>query len=220
MNLNIKTTKETEEVADFLANAINRELELGKNVLWFATGGSSIPVQVLASKKINREFSNKLTITLTDERYGSVGHKDSNLSKMLELGFEIPGAKLIPFLNDEGFIETAKNLSQTLNEEIKKADYKIGMFGIGEDGHTAGILPYSDAIKTSDLICAYKTPIFDRITITPQVISILDEAIVYGMGENKWPILEKLQEDISLGEDPSQILKKVPLLTIFTDYKK
>ena len=220
MNLNIKTTKDIEDVADFLANAINRELELGKKVLWFATGGSSIAVQVLASKKINRELSDKLTITLTDERYGSVNHKDSNWSKMMELGFSIPGARLIPFLNGEGFTETAKNLCQILDEEIKKADYKIGMFGIGTDGHTAGILPHSNAVGMDDLVCAYNTPIFDRITITPQVISILDEAIVYSMGEVKWPILEKLQEDISLEEDPSQVLKKVPLLTIFTDYKK
>jgi len=32
-------------------------------------------------------------------------------------------------------------------------------------------------------------------------------------------VLENLQEDVDIIKQPAQILKKVPLLTIFTDYK-
>ncbi len=218
MNLNIKTTKEKEKIVDFLSNEINHQLELGKKVLWFATGGSSIPVQVLVSQKINKELSNNLVITLTDERFGPVNHDESNWSRLQKLGFNVPGAKLIPFLSGKSFSETTKDLREIIKQEIEKSDYKIGMFGIGIDGHTAGILPNSDAVNIDELVCSYETPMFDRITITPKVISMLDEAVVYSMGDMKWPILEKLEEDIPLIEDPSQILKKVPLLTIFTDY--
>jgi len=51
-------------------------------VLWLVPGGSNIPIAVEAMDMIRKEMSGLslkyLTITLSDERYGSVGHKDSN----------------------------------------------------------------------------------------------------------------------------------------------
>jgi len=219
MNLNIKTTKDEEEIAVFVAEAINSKLIEGKNVLWFVTGGSSIKVQSKIAPKIRTDYKGKLVITLTDERFGEVNHVDSNWFRLNELGFEIPNAKIIPFLNGKDFRETAIELREIIKKELEEADYKIGMFGIGADGHTAGILPFSDAVNSSELVCAYETPSFDRITITPKVITKLDEAIVFAMGETKWPILEKLKKEFPIDEDPSQILKRIPLLTIFSDYK-
>ena len=220
MSLNIKITNDLEEIADFVAVSINRELAKGKRVLWFVTGGSSIKVQSKVATKIDTNLPGKLVITLTDERFGEENHPDSNWYQLRQLGFEIDKAKMIMFLTGESFTETTKGLRVTLKEELEKADYKIGMFGIGIDGHTAGILPFSDAVNSSELVCSYITPTFDRVTITPKVITMLDEAIVFVMGENKWPMLEKLQKEFPIDEDPSQILKRIPLLTIFSDYKK
>jgi 6-phosphogluconolactonase/glucosamine-6-phosphate isomerase/deaminase len=70
------------------------------------------------------------------------------------------------------------------------------------------------------LVCGYDTPTFSRITITPKAIEKLDEAVVWMQGENKWNVLKDLEKDIDIKKQPAQILKKVPLLTIFTDYKK
>ncbi|MFA6355006.1 MAG: 6-phosphogluconolactonase [Candidatus Paceibacterota bacterium] len=219
MALNIKTIKDIDEVADFVAESINSKLEQGKRVLWFITGGSSIKVQSKVANKIKTDTKGKLVITMTDERYGAPNHIDSNWFQLKELGFEIPNAKIFPFLIGKDMAETAKELREIIKKEINKADYKIGNFGIGIDGHTAGILPHSDAVYSSELVCAYDTPQFDRITITPKVIPLLDEAVVFAIGESKWPILEKLGKEFPLEEDPSQILKKVSLLTIFTDKK-
>jgi 6-phosphogluconolactonase/glucosamine-6-phosphate isomerase/deaminase len=219
MALNIKTIKDVEEVADFVAKSINRELESGKRVLWFITGGSSIKVQSKVASKIKTDTKGKLIITMTDERFGAPNHPDSNWFQLKELGFEIKNATILPFLIGKDMTITTKELREIIKKEINKADYKIGNFGIGIDGHTAGILPRSDAVYSSELVCAYDTPQFDRVTVTPKVIALLDEAIVFAIGESKWPILEKLEKEFPLEEDPSQILKKVPLLTIFTDKK-
>lgn len=219
MNLNIKTTKDEEDIAVFVAEAINSKLAEGKRVLWFVTGGSSIKVQSKVADKINTKLPGRLVITLTDERFGAENHPDSNWYQLKHSGFEIDNVKIINFLTGESFSDTTKRLREVLKDELEKADYKIGNFGIGIDGHTAGILPFSDAVNSSELVCSYETPSFDRITITPKVITKLDEAIVFAMGEMKWPILEKLQKEFPIDEDPSQILKTVPLLTIFTDYK-
>ena len=54
-----------------------------------------------------------------------------------------------------------KNLMQFFDEELKIAEYKIGLFGIGVDsGHTAGILPDSEAVNCQELVCSYDTPVF------------------------------------------------------------
>ena len=108
MSLNIKTTKDIEEVADFVASSINKQLELGKNVLWFATGGSSIKVQSKVASKIKEDHKGKLVITLTDERFGAPGHSDSNWFQLKELGFDIAGVRMIPFLTGKSISETTK----------------------------------------------------------------------------------------------------------------
>jgi 6-phosphogluconolactonase/glucosamine-6-phosphate isomerase/deaminase len=220
MNLNIKTTKDEEEIATFVAEAINSKLAEGKNVLWFVSGGSAIKIQSQIAPKIKVDHLGKLVITLTDERFGELNHADSNWFQLIKSGFEIPNSKMIPFLSGKDFRGTTIELREIMKRELAEADYKIGIFGIGIDGHTAGVLPFSDAVNSSELICSYETPTFNRITITPKVIVDLDEAFLFAMGENKWPILEKLQKEFPIDEYPSQILKRIPLLTIFSDYKK
>ncbi|MEI7688649.1 MAG: 6-phosphogluconolactonase [Candidatus Nomurabacteria bacterium] len=220
MDLNINITKNIEDISQFVADSINLNLENKKNVLWLVSGGSAVLLEVLIAKKVKNNNINRLSITLVDERYGQVDHIDSNWLKLKDAGFSVEGAKIIPFLSGEDIKKTVVDIKDILKDELDKADYKIGIFGIGIDGHTAGILPNTKAVTEDDLICAYDTEIYRRITITPRVIKSLDEAIVYSMGKSKWPIIEKLKKDISITEMPAQILKKVPKLTIFTDYSR
>lgn len=223
MNLNIKTTTNIEEAATFLSISVLEKLKMGKSVLLFLTGGSSIAVgikfaEILKENK-EKDLFNKLTITLTDERYGPVDHFNSNYFQLIEKGFNVREAKIIPILIDDDRNITTEKFNFILNQEFISADYKIGMFGIGTDGHTAGILPESGAVNSSNLVYSYETPIFSRITITPKAIEKLDEAVVWAQGEDKWKVIENLKTDIDIIKQPAQILKKVPLLTIFTDYK-
>ena len=219
MSLNIKTTTEAGEVADFVATSILKQLESGKVVLFFVTGGSSILVGIKVAEILKNHQCENLTIILTDERYGPLGHKDSNWQQLLDGGFVFPQAKLIPVLSGDGQKSTTEKFNQNLIQEFERAEYKIGLFGIGSDGHIAGILPDSDAVTMQDLACGYETPSFIRITITPKAIEKLDEAVVFMQRESKWSVLEDLEKDIEITKQPAQILKKVPSLTIFTDYQ-
>lgn len=216
-NLNIKNTNNIEEISDQIALAINEKLEMGKKVLLFTTGGSSIPMQILLSKKIGSVVPGSLVVLLTDERYGPDNHKDSNWFKLISGGFRIDGAKLIPVLCNKDIKDTTFDFIENIERELNKADYKIGLFGIGIDAHTSGILPYSEAVNSEKLACYYDAPPFMRVTITPKTILKLDEAFLYALGDIKWPVVESLKEDAPIEEKPAQILKQVPLLTIFTD---
>lgn len=220
MSLNIKTTTNVEEPARFIADSIIKKLEEGKKVLLFVTGGSSIAVGVKVCELLQDKRVENLTILLTDERYGPLKHENSNWYRLVKNGFNISGAIFIPILVGEGIISTTKKFNTVLDQQLKIADYKVGLFGIGKDGHTAGILPESIAVLSQDLASSYDTPIFVRITITPRTIEKLDEAVVWIQGQEKWGVLKDLEKDIDIIKQPAQILKKVPSLTIFTDYKK
>lgn len=222
-SLSIKNTTEASDAAEFLAASILRELRRGKRVLWFATGGSSVRVGILVAKILSEDGGDacgNLTVTLTDERYVEPGHADSNWHELMEGGFDIPGAELIPVLGGGDMEETNKKWSGILEEEMKNADFRIGLFGIGADGHTAGILPGSPAVDAAGPSAAYSGGKFERITITPETVIKLNEAVAFVQGEPKWPIIEDLEGgDKSISEQPAQILKQIPTLTIFTDYK-
>ena len=220
MSFTIKTTTKVEDAANFITLSILNQLDLGKRVLFFVTGGSSISIVVKVAELLKEHPLENLTVMLTDERYGSINHPDSNWYKLIQKGFNLPQAKLIPILTGDNHTVTTEKFNTILNQEFKIAEYKIGLFGIGADGHTAGILPDSVAVNSEDLACGYDTPIFSRITITPKTIEKLDEAVVWMQGEEKWEVLKDLkEEDIPITKQPAQILKKVPLLTIFTDYE-
>ena len=228
MSLTVKTTNKIDDAADFVSSSILKQLRLGKTVLFFVAGGSAIPVAVKISQ-ILREYPDKnliknLTVTLTDERYGPVGHFDSNWQQLLDKGFYLPSAKRIPVLTGDDFAAETEKFNKILHEKLMvggEDEYRIGLFGIGADGHTAGILPGSLAVNAEGYAFGYKTEKFERITITLKTIEKLDEIIVWAQGKEKWKVIKNLlEENIDIVKQPAQILKKVPLLTIFTDYIK
>jgi 6-phosphogluconolactonase/glucosamine-6-phosphate isomerase/deaminase len=223
MSIEIKTTTDIKVAARFIADKILPQLYAGKNVLWFVPGGSAIAVAVEAAKIIaetKHHPRQNLTITLTDERYGPVDHADSNWQQIMEKGFYVPESKYMPVLNGDSPSVTIKKFNTILGKELKRADYKIGLFGIGKDGHTAGILPESGAVNSKNWAFGYKTPTFYRITVTPKTIGKLDEAVIFAEGKDKWSVLEDFEKDLGITEQPAQILKKIPRLTIFSDYQK
>ena len=212
-------TSDLEKISDFVATCIIDKLKIGQRVFWFVPGGSAISVASLVAKKISRHDHHNLIVTLTDERYGPLDHVDSNWRQLKEAGFNLPEAKLIPVLADYDFLASAKIFAANLKRELITSDYVIGLFGIGPDGHTAGMLPHSPAVLSTELTCAYDAGNFKRITITPRAIAYFDEAIVYAQGESKWPILKQLNQEIPVIDQPAQILKTIKKLTIFSDYK-
>jgi 6-phosphogluconolactonase/glucosamine-6-phosphate isomerase/deaminase len=95
------------------------------------------------------------------------------------------------------------------------------IFGMGPDGHTAGIKPHSPAVWSPNLVADFVADDFERITITPAAIKKLDAAVVQISGQNKVEQLNNLLDcDLTLDNQPAQILKAIPNLTIFSDIKR
>lgn len=219
MNVAFRTIDSIEPVVEYLSGVISDQLAAGKRVLWLVAGGSSMPVAVAVSETLKNSGISlaNLAMTLTDERYGDVGHADSNWRQLEELKFDLPGAALHPVLTGKDMNATVTDFAEILETEFEKADFCIALFGIGPDGHTAGILPDSPAVAEKQFAHGYDAGTYKRITMTPPAVARLDEAVVYAIGEPKWPVLDALETDLSLHEQPAQILKQVPKCTIFTD---
>ena len=192
----VRTISETKEAAEFIADSILDRLKSNKKVIWLVPGGSAIRAAVEAAKIISSQPHRNLTVSLTDERLGPAGHPDSNWRELKEGGFSLPEAKLIPVIGTADWVFV-------LEKEFKNNDYRIGLFGIGVDGHTAGLLPPGSASK------------FDRISISNDLIGQLDEVVLYAEGKEKEDVINKLSEDIDIKIMPAQVLKRVPKLTVF-----
>ncbi len=216
--LTYQLTDSLQFVADELAAKIIQQLQAGHKVLWLVPGGSSITVAVLAAKQIGAIDHSGLAVSLTDERFGPVGHADSNWQQLITAGFSLPQARLLPVLTGKDRQQTTDDFAVMLKQELEDTDYSIGFFGIGSDGHTSGILPYSPAVQATDFAASYDGPDFERITTTPAFITRLSEAVVFAVGKEKWPTLQALAMVNDIAVQPAQILKQVPQLTIYSDY--
>lgn len=176
-----------------------------------------MPIVVAVSRRLENENLSSLTVSLSDERYGPVGHSDSNWAQLLELGFYLPGAMLQPVLEGKSFEQTADDFSSFLEKQLAQADFKLGFIGIGPDSHFAGIKPGSPAIESKAMAVSYKWNDYERITMTFGAIEKLDTVISYLAGESKARAIKELQKDSPVAKIPSQILKKLKQAVIFND---
>lgn len=209
------------EAAEYLATSLNASLREGNRVLWLVSGGSSIHVAAQASRKLDDGCRTRLVVMLTDERYGPVGHADSNAQQLIEAGFHLGKANVLPVLQEGLSVAATLNAyAEDFVRERARADMRIGLFGVGPDGHTAGILPGSPAVHADREVTEYQTPTYHRLTLTPSGITKLDEAVIYAVGKQKWPtVIDFIQTKEPPEVQPAQILKSVSRWTLFTDAK-
>lgn len=202
-----------------LHDRLLRELQAGHKVLWLLTGGSSIPISVSIMNQLPDESTSNLTIMLSDERYGPVGHADSNATQLLAAGFNSKRASVIPVLLPDMPLEaTARHFQAEAKKVLQDAAYVIAQFGIGADGHLAGILPDSEAVSSPDLATAFQSDPYTRLTLTFHALKRINAAYAFVYGVAKRPALEKLQgETLPYAEQPAQILKELPESYVFND---
>jgi 6-phosphogluconolactonase/glucosamine-6-phosphate isomerase/deaminase len=204
---------------DALSARLIKELENGKKVLWLIGGGSNIAASVKVMDSLPEELTKNLAIFMSDERFGDVGHVHSNSRQLMDAGFQTKEAIFVPMLHP-GFSlqETQERYGQALEPAIEHADIVIAQSGIGPDGHIAGILPHSPAVKAPGWVTSYEAPPYTRMTMTFDALRHIDAAYYMAFGDDKREALHKLEtEELSLEEQPAQILKEVSEVYIFND---
>lgn len=212
----IGTTVKT--AATDLKDRLQAALDKGHKVLWLTSGGSNIVI----SANILRGLKNTrhLTIAQVDERYGPVGHPDSNWQQLLDSGAPLEGITLLPILENPlaSMNATAESYEAKLKSALSKADVSIAQLGMGADGHIAGILPETDAVTAPGLVVAYQTPQHDRITLTFKGLNQIQELYLFAYGHDKTEQLERLEsKDVPESEQPAQYLKRHGHVIVYND---
>lgn len=208
------------KVADYISGILHERLARKEKVLWLLPGGSAADIAVDAANQISRHPNlGLLNVSLTDERYGVPGHADSNWKLLIDKGLNLPDARIFPVLNGKDFKTTAENYAGSLNEILESCDYSLALGGMGPDGHIFGIKPHSPAVDTTKDVLAYVWDDYKRLTLTMNFIRKLDEVVIYAVGDEKQPQFDLLEREISPEKQPAQLLKQLPRVTIFNDYK-
>ncbi len=188
-------------------------------ILWLVTGGSNIALSVAVMQELPDELTSKLAIALTDERFGPVGHPDSNFQQLFDAGFNPKNATVVPVLTPGvALAETRERYEGAMNTALDAADSTIAQFGIGSDGHIAGVLPGTVGVDSQQTVVAYETETYTRISLSLQAIKRIDAAYAFVFGDDRHAALDMLcHQTVPLSEEPSQILKQIPESYVYND---
>lgn len=204
-----------------LASKLKSALYVGPTV-WFVSGGSNIKLSVAVMDRLDHDLTNNLTVALADERYGNYDHPDSNWFQLRGAGFDKKNAQVIEVLKPEvaSLDETISRYATELEAVLEDANEVVGQFGMGSDGHIAGILPDTPAADESltSLVTGYAADPFTRITLTFSGIRRVNSAFLQAFGPEKHDQLDKLvNQDLPLSVQPAQIIKQLREAYIYND---
>lgn len=205
-----------------VAQAISRQLlaalNANRSVVWLVSGGSCIPIAVQARELLGQldELAH-LSVIVMDERYGEIDHAGSNSMQLKKAGFDMRGLHYYEVLQGESIEKTTVQFAQTLETLQENEAVVIGLFGMGADGHTSGLLPGNPVMDSTAFTGFFDGHDYPRITTTPAFIRGITEATLYAVGESKWPALSQMQQPGPVEDLPVRTLRGCSRLTIFSD---
>lgn len=198
-----------------------RGLTKTKNsILLLVSGGSAIAIEADVLRQM-ADCPEILGVLPMDERFGLQGHNDSNIAQLnKELHPNRPVAVHDVLSQNLPFSDTVEHYSALAQDLFARADHIVGIFGIGTDGHTAGLLPGSPAVNdTVSTVIGYNWSDYDRMTLGTSSLLQIDTAFVLAYGEAKSHALERLKaNEESFADLPAKLLYDIADVTIYNDY--
>lgn len=230
----------TTQCVTYLQQLLQSSFDQKQQVLLLWSGGS---VQTIAKQLcvFLSQFDDLswLHMSLIDERYGEPSHPDSNELLIRETGIvdliESKGGHWQPILTGKTMAEETERISKYFSSHQEKTI--IGVFGVGEDGHTAGMLPIFDnqeqfdqlfqpdtkqpysSLDLEQLNSTYPNPYKKRITLNILGIQLVTHKIVFAIGDKKREVLRQIQDQsTSIFQCPAKLLDQ-PGTHLFTDQR-
>lgn len=226
-------TESREEAVGKASSRLNQILDAHSHVpiLFLSSGGSSLAL--LESIVI---FSPYLTVGMTDERF-SEDPKINNFAQLCatlffqkaeEKGAYFIDTRLQPGEDLEVFAKRHEDLLHSWRKEHPGGRIVITQ-GIGEDGHTLGIMPYpkeqsafEELFEGENWVVGYdaaqKSEYPLRSTITLPFLRMVDHSVVHMTGtEKKNALSQMLKTKGAFWETPSRIIREMKDVHIYTD---
>lgn len=228
--------KDSDEMATMVGKNISIDLSRWKDeqILLLLSGGSAL--KVLDS--IETEDWQRITLFFLDERY-DVDNENSNFAqlekmpwfeKVTKRGCRYVDSRVKKDESLELFGDRLENDLQNWLTENPNGK-KIAVFGMGADGHVAGIFPYSEnpalfseLFEGDRLVAVHnvqgKNPYSLRATMTFSLFYSIDKSYAYICGNEKRDALTKIfGEKLPMNDFPAGIFRELKNMTIVTDIK-
>lgn len=218
--------------SNHLISVIRKSLEDDKTLV-LLSGGSAVGIYHGLVEELGGKIPvSNLYFAQVDERYfgeTQISNIQINAEKIGETGlWKVCEEMDIPYFlvsQETTFEESVKEYDQTISKLFKEYRSVIGVFGIGEDGHTAGLLPhYGKFWNINNYVAGYenKGTYTKRISLTPMAISKIRQGVVVAAGEKKKTVIGNLLNinfADNLNKFPAAILRKIKTTDLFTDQK-
>lgn len=143
----------------------------------------------------------KVFVFFGDERCVAPDHPDSNYklaNEELLSKVPIPAGNVFRMRGEIDPNEAAKEYGRMLKSRFGEGGLDLVFLGMGEDGHTASLFPYSPALKEQEHCCMAQfvekstTGQSWRITLTAPFINRSAEVLVLVDGANKAAVLREV----------------------------
>lgn len=163
------------------------------------------------------------TVGQVDERYGDPYHANSNEKMVADTGllhyFEAHKIPFYPILSGDIRLNLSKKYDKTLRDLMSIFPERIGLCGIGADGHTAGIAgnrkdfvnPMFESTRKNDYVSDFNDVHGDfreRISLTFAGLAQLTLLIVLVFGDDKNTALDLTFTDGSEEMIPARFYKR------------
>ena len=192
------------------------------SILLLVSGGSAIAIEADVLRQM-ADCPEILGVLPMDERFGLQGHNDSNIAQLNKgLHTNSPVAVHDVLNQNLPFSDTVEHYSALAQDLFARADHIVGIFGIGTDGHTAGILPHSPATTDNvSTVIGYTWQDYERITLGANALAQINTAFVLAYGDSKKQALGRIKaNDESFEALPAKVLHDIPDVTIYNDFIK
>ncbi len=199
MELQILPDAETvaQKAAEIIADFANKQVHLS-GTFSFAVSGGSTPwkmLQKLADIKLDWE---KLALFQTDERIAPAGDPQRNLTRIQE---NLLQNSPLTLQQVHAMPVELSDLQQAANKHAQLLRKLCGdppvldlvHLGLGEDGHTASLLPNDPGLKSQEPVAiTNEYQGLRRMTLTYPTINAAKNRLWVVTGNNKQPMLERL----------------------------
>ncbi|ANH78992.1 6-phosphogluconolactonase [Candidatus Chlamydia sanziniae] len=181
---------------DWIATANRAVKERG--AFYVALSGGNTPLQIYRNIVENKDKlidPSKFFLFWGDERQAPVTSAANNYSQAMSILYELAVPSTQVFRMDTQDPNGAEEYQKLIESVVPESSFDMIMLGLGEDGHTLSLFPYTAALEEENRLVVFNDVpqlATNRMTLTLPCVHRSRHIVVYVQGVNKKQIVKAI----------------------------